>query len=334
MDEKPIHMVKAAFHTQFKTAMESQGIEAGTLFKSVGLPADIEDPDSLLPEGPFWRLINMVALEHSVPDFGMRVALVTPWHRVESLAPLLRDCSTLKNLLDTFCKLATSQASNVVFDLQRDPAQSWFSYFGEIVFKRDVQMELYRITSMIDMVRQAAGTDWHPARVRLMMPQTSIIGHCSILSHSSITFSSSTTAVSLEPGLLDLPVEFTNADDDLAATTQNRSRIQSDFETSIRKIIESYSPNSQITIDDLARLTDMSVRTLQRRLTAQNLQFKQLLNQARFSHASEKLKKTRLPIARIARSMGYSDAAHFTRAFRRWAGVTPREFRKQLGEHE
>jgi AraC-like DNA-binding protein len=72
----------------------------------------------------------------------------------------------------------------------------------------------------------------------------------------------------------------------------------------------------------------MSVRTLQRRLADNNLKFNDLLNQARYAQARKKLKHTRLPVAEIAESLGYSDPAHFVRAFRRWSGLSPGGFRR------
>ena len=73
----------------------------------------------------------------------------------------------------------------------------------------------------------------------------------------------------------------------------------------------------------------MSVRTLQRRLSDHGLHFNELLSEAKFTHAKMKLKTTEMSVIEVARSLGYSDAAHFTRAFKRWAGVTPSDFRKE-----
>ena len=55
------------------------------------------------------------------------------------------------------------------------------------------------------------------------------------------------------------------------------------------------------------------------------------INQAKFDHAKEKLRNSQMPITEIAESLGYSDAAHFTRAFHRWSGVSPSVFRKKAG---
>jgi AraC-like DNA-binding protein len=60
------------------------------------------------------------------------------------------------------------------------------------------------------------------------------------------------------------------------------------------------------------------------------LKFNDLLNQARYGYARQKLRNTQLPVAEIAKSLGYSDPAHFTRAFRRWSGLSPTDFRKGL----
>jgi AraC-like DNA-binding protein len=71
-----------------------------------------------------------------------------------------------------------------------------------------------------------------------------------------------------------------------------------------------------------------SVRTLQRRLRATGLTYGDVVQEARCAAAQQLLKDRRRRIGEIARKLGYSDHAHFTRAFQRWTGVTPREFRR------
>jgi AraC-like DNA-binding protein len=72
-----------------------------------------------------------------------------------------------------------------------------------------------------------------------------------------------------------------------------------------------------------------SVRTLQRRLRATGLTYTEIAQRARCAEAQRMLKDWRPRIGDIARALGYSDAAHFTRAFQRWTGQTPRAFRGQ-----
>jgi AraC-like DNA-binding protein len=72
-----------------------------------------------------------------------------------------------------------------------------------------------------------------------------------------------------------------------------------------------------------------SVRTLQRRLRAAGKSYGRTVHQARFTAARRMLKERRAKIADVAQRLGYSDPAHFTRAFLRWTGVTPREFRRR-----
>lgn len=78
MGNSDIHLVKAAFHPQFKTAMESCGVSADYYFKRVGLPTEVSDPESLLPVKPLYQLANIVAIDEHIPDFGSRVAQLTP----------------------------------------------------------------------------------------------------------------------------------------------------------------------------------------------------------------------------------------------------------------
>jgi AraC-like DNA-binding protein len=73
---------------------------------------------------------------------------------------------------------------------------------------------------------------------------------------------------------------------------------------------------------------ETSVRTLQRRLHTTGVTYAAVVQQARCAAAREMLKEHQRRISDIARLLGYSDPAHFTRAFQRWTGVTPRDFRR------
>jgi AraC-like DNA-binding protein len=101
-----------------------------------------------------------------------------------------------------------------------------------------------------------------------------------------------------------------------------------DFVRSIGQIIETLSCENFPNIETTASTIGMSVRTLQRRLANAGFTHEQLLAQSRCAFATTLLEKTDSKILDIALDLGYSDHAHFTRAFRRWTGHSPQEFRQ------
>lgn len=79
--------------------------------------------------------------------------------------------------------------------------------------------------------------------------------------------------------------------------------------------------------EDVAKSFDMSERSLRRQLSEDGRSFRDLLADARYAKARYLLMHTALPIEDIAAQIGYAESAAFIHAFRRWAGVTPGEFR-------
>jgi AraC-like DNA-binding protein len=77
----------------------------------------------------------------------------------------------------------------------------------------------------------------------------------------------------------------------------------------------------------VARSLGMAERTLKRRLAEQGTSYSELLDRQRQTRALELL-RTDWSIEEVADRLGYSDAANFTRAFRRWTGKSPRAVRK------
>ncbi len=83
----------------------------------------------------------------------------------------------------------------------------------------------------------------------------------------------------------------------------------------------------------LARGLGMSRRTLSRRLAEQGLTPARLVEELRQQLATRCLAERAFPLGRITYLLGYSDLSAFTRAFRRWTGRTPSEWRAELSAH-
>jgi len=327
MKPKTIPLVKAAFKKQFENAMLKNGLSPDYYFKKANLPTHTqEDPESLLPEKPFWHLANLVAVDGEIPDYGAQTAQLTPWHKVESMMPLIRSRANLEDLLHTFCKIAPGQSSSVKFALEQDESVLWFSYIGKPLIRNDIQMELYRITCMIQLVQLAAGSGWHPEQIELLMPEKKVVSASRLISNSSITFSQARSGFPIPNLLLKLPINIEIPD---THNSINQYDINADFVQTILQLISIFISNRNCSLDDIARMTELPKRTLQRRLKNQGTCFNDLLNQAKYSLAKDKLENSSATITEISFQLGYSDPAHFNHAFHRWAGMSPSQFRAE-----
>lgn len=79
---------------------------------------------------------------------------------------------------------------------------------------------------------------------------------------------------------------------------------------------------------DLAQMVNVSDRTLRRRLVQQDTTYRQLRDSTRCERARDLLAHSDMTVAQVAELVGYSDARAFRRAFKRWTGALPAEFRE------
>lgn len=84
-------------------------------------------------------------------------------------------------------------------------------------------------------------------------------------------------------------------------------------------------------LEDMAAGEHVSARTLIRRLQDEGTSYQQLLDSVREELACWLLLQTPLPVESVAERLGYTDTSNFSRTFRRWTGMTPRDFRGEAG---
>lgn len=96
-----------------------------------------------------------------------------------------------------------------------------------------------------------------------------------------------------------------------------------------QRVIGHLAPHGIPELDQVARELRLSPRALYRRLAAQGLMFRDLREAALRRVAELHLNDPRLTLAEVGMLVGYSEQSAFSRAFKRWAGVTPLRWRQQ-----
>ncbi len=82
-------------------------------------------------------------------------------------------------------------------------------------------------------------------------------------------------------------------------------------------------------IEAVAAVVNTSVRTLQRRLAVSGRTYKKLVDEVRLAAARKALVGSDAPLKAIAFELGFAEQASFTRAFRRWTGQAPSQYRRR-----
>ena len=79
--------------------------------------------------------------------------------------------------------------------------------------------------------------------------------------------------------------------------------------------------------DSVGERLGLSERTLQRRLAQEGTTLRAIVAQQQYGRARDLLSDSALSIADVSARLGYGNPPAFTRAFRKWSGLTPAEYR-------
>ena len=99
------------------------------------------------------------------------------------------------------------------------------------------------------------------------------------------------------------------------------------FRKEVEQAIEPMLGAGEVSIDKVAGTLGMSRQTLYRRLKAEGVTFEEILDAKRRSLAIRYLGLHRLSVKAVAYKLGVSEPAAVSRAFKRWTGVSPSDFR-------
>src|SRR5262249_2535552 len=149
-----------------------------------------------------------------------------------------------------------------------------------------------------------------------------------------VEFDSGLNEMWLNSATLDLPIM--KADPGLCAVLDRHAEEllakyprSDDLVARLREIIRNELNGGDPGVDRVARQLGLSARTLQRKLREHGITHQEILDQMRKDLATRYLSQPEMAICEVAYLLGFSESSAFHRAFKRWTGSTPTEFRKR-----
>jgi len=256
-----------------------------------------------------------------------------------SVEYLSRTSATLGGALSSFIAFHRILHGRKVFAFERGEGQVWTLRYDSPHWQNG-EIEPYAaefaLACVLVVGRDAAELEWSPLSVGFAheapeddSPHREFFG-------CPVRFAQVADEMSLDATLLDLRMR--EADPVLASVLEayvmravEELAPEPGVAEAVRRVITEALPEGAPGLDEVARRVGMSSRALQRRLLAEGRGFLDLLEEVRAALARRYLQRRELSVPSIAFLLGYSDATAFHRAFKRWTGKTPVEYRRSKG---
>lgn len=320
-------------------AARALGADPAALLGAAGLsPKSLEDVDARLPVAALFALWRHAPRLTGVAHFGLRAAQLAPVGALDVADYAVRSCSTLREGLAKL--LAYSRihqtAATHAFEERGDVARVRWTLTASAEPAVLQQGAPFVVGVTLARLRQASGVDLRPREVTLRAPAPADDSeHRAFFRAAVLRWAPDGAAnqLVLERAALDLPILA--ADPGLARLIDRCARelldklpLPETFLGAVRRhLVESLRGGAPAAAD-IARRVGMSVRTLQRRLADEGTTFAALVDDARRELALGHLAAAQPTISEVAFLLGFSEASAFHRAFRRWTGQSPSEYRR------
>jgi len=323
------HFIKAGHARPFISFLKSKNIPLKELADKAGLPLDAAlEGEGVIGERSLWRFIDLAAQKNRLEFLGYECAVASPVISDGKLGAMrLADAPSLKHLLEQFFHYAMKESTGCVYELVQGETHSLCQRTP--TFRDELaswQVEQYMIQVFIQIVRISTGPNWLPSEV----------GVNSISSPQPLpdewryirfVWGRTHTQLKIPNTVLGLPplAGFQNLDRSKRFGSLDRPE-----ELSVRSLVKRQVLAGCPGLEAAARELGISTATLKRRFYKMGLSYSTLVEQSRLKLARDMLKNENIPLRQIAYDLGYRHHANFDRAFKRWTGESPRQYRMSL----
>lgn len=314
--------------------VERTGGSRDRFLSEAGLdPAVMNDSSAWLPMRDYTRVLCAAVEVSGDPAFGLHFGERISTVVFDVVGTMLVHASTLRDLIlgiVRYSKLVAAGFEPVLLESGESATLRFAALSGSSVPER-LTAE-FVMCGLLRATRQFAGEDVQPKRVGFPYPAPSYVADYDRVFAGTQQFDQAFTEIEFPTAWLDKPQLHHSPDlyDTLKSHAERSlGRLERDAVISdrIRKLLESSEPDKLPNMEGVARELGMSGRSLRRRLVEEGSSFGALLEGRRVAAAKRLLENPELAIQEVAHTMGFATPAAFHHAFKRWTGMTPKQYR-------
>ena len=315
------------------------GARANDLYEAIGLnPSVLDDPDNRIPFAQLVELYEKAADLTGDKDFGL--------HLGENIDPKLFDVvgySALNSatLGEAFARVARyhsiwTDGASFKVEISEPTSAIIYRYLDESIVnhRQDSEMTLAIVATLC---RNVCDPNWSPSAVEFRHAAPDDVSAHVRLFRCQVTFNAPVDKLIFGSSSLLLPIARADPGlvkmldrhaEELLAKFPPRDTVIDNARTIISRELNGGNPS----LERVAAQLGLTERTLQRKLHELGTSHNDLVEQIRRELAMRYLREPEMAICEVAYLTGFSEPSSFHRAFKRWTGVTPREFRGERRE--
>lgn len=312
--------------------MRELGCDPEPLFRASGFDmARFDDPDARIPYAAGSRLYARCIEASGREDFGLLVGQRASPSSLGISGYILRTAPDVRTALHDLVKH---------FDLHDEGGLPFVtttgtgSLLGFAIHQPGVSAagEIYDLAISVacNIMRGLCGSGWRPSEVLLSRRAPRDPTPWQRFFQAPLRFDAEQSAVAFPTRWLEhrLP----DADSLLhrhleAEAAALRAQRDANLVGALRGVLRQLLAARRTSIGEVARQLGMHERTLDRRLREEGTTYQRELDAVRYATAQQLLADTNMSLARIAAVLEYADGSAFSRAFRRWSGAAPAQWR-------
>lgn len=320
-------------------ALAARGIDAAPLARRAGIDPAALGPEARIPRAALTRLWHLAVEATGDPAFGLeavRHAAQTTFH---ALGYAVQASLTLRDALERVVRYR--RLIGDVFAPRLVDAGDRYRF--EIDVSADPTIPPQAVDAIAAMCviqarRLHAPRPVAPLRVTFARPAPADPTPYQHVFRAPVQFAMRRNAIELSRADVEDPLpaghaELARVNDEVVARYLARlpsAALASRVQQALLDALPTGAPSKGA----IARALGMSPRNLQRHLAAQGTSFSALLTAARLDLARSYVADRRLSVSEIAFVLGFADTSTFSRAFKRWTGLSPRDFAQRISNEQ
>lgn len=256
------------------------------------------------------------------------------------LGYLIMSCATLADALHRQARYAALVGNLGVVGLDDEPSRSGCEplvahSWQPLLPQQQRQVSEETLAGWVSFGRWISGLDIAPTEVRFQHPAPADTSEHQRIFRCPVLFGQADNALIFPKRLLGVPLGQADAQvqgtldayaDRLLGELKQGHHVLDQARMQLARQLPEQGPD----LEAIASALALSPRTLQRRLREAGLSFSQLVDETRQQLALHYLRDPALELAEIAFLVGFSEPGSLARAFRRWTGTSPGEYRRHL----